>query len=158
MIGMILAFGLVQHQARTVAASRVIAPDFELMTFDGEYLRLSDLRGQVVMLNFWASWCGPCRVEAPDIQAAWEHYADRDDVVFVGIAYHDQIDNTRAFIEDHGLTYINGPDLGHVIVDAYGVQAIPATFIIGKDGAVEDYLFAQVTMDSLIASIDAALR
>ena len=74
------------------------APDFTLTTLDGQDVRLSDLRGQVVVINFWASWCVPCRDEAPALQAVWERYRDRG-VVLLGVAWTDTERNARAFID-----------------------------------------------------------
>ncbi|MGQ0602208.1 MAG: TlpA disulfide reductase family protein, partial [Anaerolineales bacterium] len=92
-------------------ASSGAAPDFALTTFDGETLRLSDLRGQVVVINIWASWCVPCRDEAPVLERVWREYRDRD-VVFLGVDYADTEREARAFIAEFGLTYPNGPDVG----------------------------------------------
>lgn len=138
--------------------SRILAPDFEVMTFDGELLKLSDLQGDVVIVNFWASWCVPCRIEAPEFQAAWEYYQERGDVHFVGLAYRDFVQESQAFITEQGITYTNAPDLGHLITDSYGVNAIPATFIINRDGQIETFLLARLSMETLITHIDPLLQ
>ena len=88
------------------------APDFRLNTFDGQTLQLSDLRGQAVVINFWASWCIPCRDEAPILEKTWREYRDRG-VVLVGVAYLDDEKPARDFITEFTITYPNGPDLGH---------------------------------------------
>ena len=133
------------------------APDFTVETFDGQTFSLSDLRGKVVMINFWASWCAPCRVEAPELQAAWEHYQDRGDVVFLGIAYADNGPRSMAFLEEFGITYLNAPDLGTRISDDYHIQGVPETFIIDADGNIAQFIYAGVTRDRLITMIDSAL-
>jgi cytochrome c biogenesis protein CcmG, thiol:disulfide interchange protein DsbE len=135
-----------------------LAPDFTLETFDGQTLRLSDLRGKVVMINFWASWCGPCRLEAPELQSAWEFYQDRDDVVFLGIAYADNGPRSLEFIAEFGITYLNGPDLGTRISEAYNIQGVPETFIIDKEGKIAQFIYAGVTETQLRNAIDPLLE
>jgi cytochrome c biogenesis protein CcmG/thiol:disulfide interchange protein DsbE len=133
-----------------------LAPDFALTSFDGQEMRLSDFRGQVVILNFWASWCGPCRIEAPELQAAWEKYRDRG-VVVIGIAYADNGPKSLEFINQYGLTYINAPDLGTRITDLYNIQGVPETFIINQRGEVEAFYYARVTEKQLSAVLEPLL-
>ena len=112
------------------------APDFEVETFDGETLRLSDLNGKVVVLNFWASWCPPCRWEMPFFETMWQEYRDQG-VVFVGIAMSDTLENVKAFAEEAGVTYPVALDTTTEIARAYEVLSLPTTFFIGKDGNIE---------------------
>ncbi|HIP71854.1 MAG TPA: TlpA family protein disulfide reductase, partial [Anaerolineae bacterium] len=88
-----------------------MAPDFTLTSFDGETITLSELRGQVVIINFWASWCPPCREEAPYLEATWRKYKDQG-VVFIGVDYVDTETAALAYIEEFDITYFNGPDVG----------------------------------------------
>lgn len=109
------------------------APDFSFQTFEGESLQLSDHRGQVVLVNFWASWCVPCRDEAPILQAAYEEWAERG-LVILGLNWVDTEDKAREFIAEFGLTYPNGPDVGQRIARRYRMSGIPETYFIARDG------------------------
>ena len=112
------------------------APDFEMETFDGGTLRLSDLEGKVVVLNFWASWCPPCRWEMPFFETMWNEYRDRD-VVFVGVAMSDSLEDAKGFAEEAGVTYPIGLDQTNEIVRAYEVYSLPTTFFIDKEGQIQ---------------------
>ncbi|NIS81067.1 MAG: redoxin domain-containing protein [Anaerolineales bacterium] len=129
----LLGWGLVQGYAGP--RSEGPAPDFTLNTFDGEQITLSDLRGQVVVINFWASWCPPCRDEAPYLESSWRKYKDQG-VVFLGVDYVDTETKARAYIAEFDITYPNGPDIGTNIAQAYRIQGVPETFFVGKDGTL----------------------
>lgn len=133
------------------------APDFTVTTFDGEEIRLSDLRGQVVVVNFWASWCIPCKDEAPVLQAAWEKYRDQN-VVMLGIAYVDTPANSLDFIDEFGITYPNAPDAGTRVSDAYHITGVPETFVVDQDGNIAQFFYAQVTEESLSATLDQLIQ
>jgi cytochrome c biogenesis protein CcmG, thiol:disulfide interchange protein DsbE len=111
------------------------APDFTLQGFDGRTVTLSELRGQVVVINFWASWCGPCREEAAYLEQTWRKYKDQG-VVFLGVDYVDTEKAALAYIKEFDITYINGPDLKTRISDAYNIQGVPETFFIARNGEV----------------------
>lgn len=117
-----------------------LAPDFAVTGFPntplaGKPFRLSQARGQVVLLNFWASWCAPCRVEAPDLEAVWQHYKDRG-VVVVGLAWSDTERESLKFINEFNQTYLNGPDLGTRAGQAYRIRAVPETYLIDQNGVL----------------------
>lgn len=114
------------------------APPFTVELFDGKKVTLSDLRGKTVFVNFWASWCLPCREEARDLEAAWHGYqaSQNNDVVFLGINIQDKKKNALGFIKEFGITFANGRDAdGRISVD-YGVWGIPEAFFIGPDGII----------------------
>ncbi len=140
-----LAFGL---RARGEAQpSSGPAPDFALKTFDGQTVKLADLRGKVVVLNFWASWCQPCRDEAVFLQSMWNTYKDRG-VVFVGVDYVDSESTARDYIKQYNITYLNGPDLGTEISQKYRIKGVPETYFIGKDGNLSGNSLGPITPDS----------
>ena len=133
------------------------APDFTFTTFDGQTIRLSDLRGQVVVLNFWASWCGPCREEAPALEAVWRDYQDRS-VTVLGVAFADLDPDSVAFLQEFGVTYPNGPDVGTVISkEQYHIKGVPETFIINQNGEVAQFIFSVVDEQALRATLDGLL-
>ena len=110
------------------------ASDFRIDLLSGEELALSDLRGKVVVLNFWATWCPPCREEMPSFESIYREYKDRD-VVFVGVAVADTEERARDFVEGVGVTYPIGLDTSG-IAEAYKVTAMPTTFFIDREGTI----------------------
>ncbi len=133
-----------------------IAPDFELTTFDGQTVRLSALRGQVVVINFWASWCLPCRQEAPILEATWREYRDRD-VVFIGVDYLDTETEARAYLAEFNNTYPNGPDLGTRIAQAYRIKGVPETYFVDRKGQLQGVFIGPLTQDELHRRIESLL-
>jgi cytochrome c biogenesis protein CcmG/thiol:disulfide interchange protein DsbE len=127
----LLGWGLVNSQKGQVNTGP--APDFTLISFDGETISLSDLRGQVVIINFWASWCPPCRDEAAYLEQTWRKYKEQG-VVFIGIDYADTETQALAYIKEFNITYFNGPDLGTRISQEYNMQGVPETFYVDKNG------------------------
>ena len=107
--------------------------ELELMLFDGGFLRLSDLNGNPVVLNFWASWCPPCRWEMPSFERIWREYQDRG-IVFVGVAVSDSEPDARAFAEKIGVTYPLGLDETGKWAREYEVLGLPTTVLIDAQG------------------------
>jgi cytochrome c biogenesis protein CcmG, thiol:disulfide interchange protein DsbE len=129
----LLAWGLQKAQAGPRESG--MAPDFTLTGFDGQSITLSQFRGQVVIINFWASWCLPCRQEAAYLEQTWRKYKDQG-AVFIGIDYVDTEKEALAYIEEFDITYINGPDIKLRIADVYKIKGIPETFYIARNGEI----------------------
>jgi cytochrome c biogenesis protein CcmG, thiol:disulfide interchange protein DsbE len=123
-----------------VAETGEPAPDFTLATLNGETVRLSDLRGRPVVVNFWASWCNPCREEFPLLADALDEHGDRD-LAVVGVTYRDIESDSRAFVEEFGATWPQAVDEDAEVARAYGVRAIPQTFFVARDGRIADRIF-----------------
>jgi cytochrome c biogenesis protein CcmG/thiol:disulfide interchange protein DsbE len=153
----LLAYGFTRD-ARYIQSPLVAkrSPSFTLALFDGGTIRLEDLRGKVVFLNFWASWCVPCRAEAKDLEAAWKKYKDRG-VVFLGVNIQDKEADARAFIQEFEITYLNGrDDTGRIAID-YGVWGIPETFFIDGQGRITYKHVGALGMPVITAKLDQAL-
>jgi len=119
------------------------APDFTLQLFDdyrnefeGGDVTLSDLRGRVAVINFWASWCVECRVEAKDLEETWQEYKN-ERVVFIGIDFDDTEDKAIEYLESFGITYPNGLDgRGQITENRYHITGVPETFIVDPSGKI----------------------
>ena len=150
----LVGWGLIRVRAGPVDDGQ--APDFSITSFDGETLALSDLRGQVVVINFWASWCPPCREEAAYLEQTWRKYKDQG-VFFIGVDYVDTDDEALAYIEEFDITYFNGPDLGTRISQSYNIQGVPETFFIAKNGELSGVKVGPLYPPELDERIDALL-
>src|SRR3989337_3058326 len=127
----LLAWGLKKAQAGPL--DKGMAPDFSITGFDGRTVTLSKLQGQVVIVNFWASWCPPCREEAAYLEETWRKYKDKG-VVFIGVDWVDTEKEALAYIDEFDITYLNGPDIKTRISQAYNIQGVPETFFVAKNG------------------------
>jgi peroxiredoxin len=112
------------------------AVDFSLETVDGgKKISLEDFKGKPVVINFWATWCGPCKEELPLFEKMWNKFKDKD-VVFLGVDVMDDRTNASEFIKNSGITYTNLYDQPGEVSSKYKVVALPATFFIDKEGKV----------------------
>ena len=133
------------------------APDFTLSLLDGSALSLSDLRGRIVVVNFWATWCPPCEEELPDLQAVWTGYQGQG-VTLVGIAFQEEEAEVREMVSRFGLTYPLGLDVGGRTATAYGITGVPETFVVDGTGQVAYVHVGPVTAERLREELDSLLR
>ena len=149
----VLAWGLINTNAARPEVGQV-APDFDVEFFDGyewntlPAANLSDMRGQPVVLNFWASWCVECRYETDVLEQAWLKYRD-DGVVFLGVAYADVEPNSIAYMKEFGVTFPHAPDLGTDISQDYEITGVPETFFIDKEGVIRHVQIGAVDQQML---------
>jgi thiol-disulfide isomerase/thioredoxin len=131
-------FHTVRHSGSSHIAKSTPAPDFTLESLDGKNMTLSDLRGKAVVLNFWATWCGPCKIETPWLVELQNQYG-REGLQIVGVeAGDDSKEDIAKFVKDMGINYpiLIGKE---AVGDAYGgIPALPETFFIGRDGKIVD--------------------
>ena len=138
------------------------APDFALRSLDGQVIRLSELRGHTVLVNFWATWCGPCRAEMPDLQAVYER--EKDDLVVLsvnveGISLDEARDLARDFRDELGLTFpivLDNPD--GAVFHQYKLKGLPNSFFIDRDGILRDFHFGPMNRETILKKLEATRK
>jgi len=160
----IVAVGLKRAQQGTVQPGQVInnftLPLYSGYNMDGKSeINLQDLRGKVVVLNFWASWCKPCEQEAAELQQAWTEYQPGGQVVFLGADYVDTEPEARVYLKKFGITYTNGPDLATRISQYFRIKGVPETYFIDKNGVLKYVQIGPFTsVEAIRAQIDPLLK
>ena len=119
----------------TAPRTGFLAPDFELPTLDGGTVRLSELRGRPVLINFWASWCGPCRSEMPHIQAAYEHHS-QEGLVVLGVNQMESPNSVSRFVEEYSLTFPMPMDRDGKVSAVYQARGLPTSFFVDAEGVI----------------------
>jgi len=128
-----------------------LAPDFELQTLDGGTVRLSDLRGQAVLVNLWATWCPPCRAEMPAIERIYNEYRDEGLVVLaVNMTYQDTPSNISPFVNEHGLTFPILLDKTNAVGSAYQLRSLPSSFFIDRNGIINEVVIGGPMAEALL--------
>jgi len=163
----ILIFGLFTFLVATIFASSsppeskgtsmdpYNAPDFKLTTLQGESVSLSDYKGDVIFVNFWATWCGPCRKEIPDFITLQNEYSDSFQII--GVSVDDTQERVQEFYEENGLNYIVGMTSPEIEEKFGPIRGIPATFIINKDFQVVEKIVGLRSYDEFKAKITSLL-
>ena len=136
------------------------APDFELPVIghQGSTIALSSLKGQVIVLNFWASWCLPCRDEAPGLRSAWERSRGQQSVRFLGVNELDDEAGAQAFQREFQMTYPSVFDPSASLAADYGFFGLPATYVIDAQGVMRYRFTGSVTESALVDAVRSVLR
>lgn len=148
---LVIALGAVllgRLPATSPTAVGSMAPDFVLADLDGNPIQLADLRGRPVVLNFWASWCGPCVEEFPLLRDAATHHAGAG-LSIVGVVLRDRSEAARDFMERNGATWPSAMDPGERVASAYGILGPPETYFIDREGRIAARQFGPLTAESL---------
>ena len=133
------------------------APNFTAMSTDGFMISLSDYRGFPVILNFWASWCPPCREETPELERVWSQDQHKG-IVILGVNVQDSEYDSLKYLEEFGVTFPNVYDEGGRITVDYGVTGLPVTFFIDRHGNIVDRWVGGITYEALNSRSDSLLR
>lgn len=152
----VFALGFVFVRSKIAASPSAVAPmvghtapDFELLNLDGQPIRLSELRGQPVLINFWATWCGYCLDEMPVIEKYYERFTP--DLTVLGVEVGDSVDDIRAVVEKYGFTYDILRDPDSRVFDQYKLDAFPVTFMVDSQGIIQVKHLGWMSEDKLVS-------
>jgi cytochrome c biogenesis protein CcmG/thiol:disulfide interchange protein DsbE len=143
----LLGYGLISRPSGAPQVGGPI-PEFQLTALDGSQIDLGAQRGKVVVVNFFASWCSPCREEAADLEKTWREYRDQG-VQFVGIAYKDAESRAQAFLDEFEVSYPSVVEPGNRTARVYGVTGVPETFIVDQQGLLVRHFIGPVSQAQL---------
>lgn len=138
-------------------AERTAPVEFGGVFENGDKFNSDDIAGDVVVVNFWYAACGPCRVEAPDLEAVWQEYKDQD-VSFIGVNTYDQADTAVSFAKEYGITYpslidVNTGEAKLAFAQATPIQATPTTLVLDKQGRVAARIIGQLESASILSTL-----
>jgi peroxiredoxin len=161
--GLVLVLGLIwigvsrvnpelfEQQGIQAPQEGLLAPDFTLTDLSGETVSLQDFRGRPVMVNFWASWCPPCRSEMPAMEAMYQEFRAADlEILAVNATYQDRITDAEAFVEENQLTFPVLLDRTGEVNQAYQVHSLPTTFFIDSRGVIQKIVIGGPMQEALI--------
>jgi len=151
--GAVLVYALWPQIVAPPAGLGGAAPDFKIPRYAGGEMSLAGLRGSVVVVNFWASWCGPCRDEAPTLEQLWQEYQGKG-VQFIGVDIQDTPEGAKGFIDEFHITYPNGPDPNNTIGRAYRITGVPETFLVGRAGRLAKQFIGPVDKAAVEAAVN----
>ena len=142
--------------AESGTAEVSMAPDFTVQDWEGNEVSLSDFVGKPVIVNFWASWCGPCKSEMPDFEAAFAQYGDEIQFMMVNVTdgSRETVDSAKGFSEDAGYTFPVFFDTTTQAAITYGASSIPMTFFVGADGSAVAYGMGALSAEVLQTGIE----
>jgi len=132
------------------------APNFTLPQLGGPPVTLAKLRGQIVVINFWASWCTECQVEQAALDQTWQQFQDSG-VVVIGVNFQDTVDAARSYVRTDGVTYPVVEDAGSKTALAYGLRGVPETFMVNRSGRIVKHVIGPVDAAALASEINSML-
>jgi len=130
------------------------APDFELVDIDGNTHRLSDYKGEGVFLNFWGTWCPPCKREMPDMEEQYQAFKDKG-VHVLSVNSGESNLKVKTFRDQYGLSFPIVIDKAKDIRELYNIQPLPTTFLIDKDGKIQKIIITEMTKDEIISYMES---
>lgn len=160
----VVALGLRLAQQGSVQVGDTILPFnlqlFEKYTYEGKSeISLADLKGKVVVINFWASWCIPCEQEAAELESAWQFYQPDGKVIFLGVDYVDTEPEALGYLNKFNISYPNGPDLQTRVSQMFRISGVPETYVLDQDGKLVTSQIGPFTSeDQIHAMIDPLLK
>ena len=148
-----------QQGQNTASEEKYPAPDFTVFDGNGNKVRLSDFKGKPVILNFWATWCGPCQMEMPDLDAAYAKYGSSIQFLMIDLTdgARDTVESAKAFIEGKGYSFPVYFDINYDAVNTYGVSSIPTTYFIDADGNIAGGMIGAMSPETIQKGIDLIL-
>lgn len=157
-VAVLCVFAMPTYRQGEPSIAGRMAPDFAL-ELDGKAMRLADLRGKVVVLNFWASWCPPCVEEMPSLIALHQRIADRGGMV-LGVSLDDDQAAYERFLTEHAVVFPTYLDAGKAIPGTYGTAIFPETFVIGRNGRIDRKVVGPQdwTSPEMLSVLDTLLR
>ena len=146
-----------QQEATVGVSVGQVAPDFTLTDLEGNEVTLSQYRGKVVFINFWATWCPPCRAEMPEIEAIYQEYKDKD-VVVIGVDIREVEEEVRQYVQAGGYSWTFVLDTSGVVTADYKIVAIPTSFFLDTEGVIRAVNIGAMTKRAMEAKLTEAMR